>query len=439
MQLDSGTQLPQIPGVDGDGGERRTTQISVLDFGSEYLPLPYAPREVDIAGSWAFDPNSLIMLSSSRSDRDDAIRGVSYTVQSSDVDPDPKALARAVAGTPADSSVTDEVPPDLPENLEEISREVTKGADTDAEKAYAIQEFLRGPDFTYSTEPLPGSGYRALENFLLRDKRGYCEQFAASMAMMAREVGIPSRVAVGFLPGKRVEDNTWEVSIRDMHAWPELFFAGYGWVRFEPTPASLTGAAPAWTVPQSESSNGEESLAPSDVPSTDASEQSVAPSAQPSAGPTDIGTGSGIAWQQTLLATGIGLLVLAILAAPATIRVRRRSSRLSGDGAPEDLVEDVWAELRDTVIDYGGRWPDGSPRSIGTAVGSKLEPSDSDALGRVAVLVERGRYARSLDADGMGDLPQMTQQIRRGLAPDSRRRRFLATVLPKSLFQRSKV
>ena len=109
-------------------------------------------------------------------------------------------------------------------------------------------------DFTYSTEPLPGSGYRALENFLLRDRRGYCEQFAASMAMMAREVGIPSRVAVGFLPGERVEDNTWEVSIRDMHAWPELYFAGYGWVRFEPTPASVTGTAPVWTVPQAESS-----------------------------------------------------------------------------------------------------------------------------------------------------------------------------------------
>ena len=60
------------------------------------------------------------------------------------------------------------------------------------------------------------------------------------MAMMARVVGIPSRVAVGFLPGERV-GNIWEVSIRDMHAWPELFFAGYGWVRFEPTPASVTG------------------------------------------------------------------------------------------------------------------------------------------------------------------------------------------------------
>ena len=67
------------------------------------------------------------------------------------------------------------------------------------------------------------------------------------MAMMARVVGIPSRVSVGFLPGDR-DGDSWEVSIRDMHAWPELYFAGYGWVRFEPTPASVTGAAPSWTV-----------------------------------------------------------------------------------------------------------------------------------------------------------------------------------------------
>ena len=438
MRLESGTKLPQIPGVSAEGDERRTTQISVLDFGSEYLPLPYAPRNVQIGGSWAYDPNSLIMLSSAGGDRGDAIRNQSYTVVSTDIDPEPEALARAVAGTPVDANVSAEPPADLPEDLKELTAEVIKGADTDAEKAWAIQQFLRGSDFTYSTEPLPGSGYRALENFLLRDRRGYCEQFAGSMAVMAREAGIPSRVAVGFLPGKRVEGNTWEVSIRDMHAWPELYFANLGWVRFEPTPASLTGSAPAWTVPRSESSGDDQPDTPSEAPTTEASEESVAPSAEPSAGPLDDGTGSGFAWRQTLIGTGIGLLLLAILAAPATIRFRRRSARLSGEGAPEDVVEDVWAELRDTVIDYGGSWPDGSPRSIGSTVGDRLDPADSAAMGRVAVLVERGRYARSLDTNGLEELPGVTQQLRRGLAPSSRWRRLLAELLPKSLFRRPK-
>ena len=438
MRLESGTELPQIPGMSGEGGDRRTTEISVLDFGSEYLPLPYAPRSVSVAGDWAYDPNSLIMLSSARGDRDGAIRNLSYAVESVDVDPSGEELARAVAGTPADSSITAEQPADLPEDLKEVTQEVTKDADTDAAKAWAIQEYLRGSDFTYSTEPLPGSGYRALENFLLRDRRGYCEQFAASMAMMAREVGIPSRVAVGFLPGERVRDDTWEVSIRDMHAWPELFFADYGWVRFEPTPASVTGTAPSWTLPQADSP-GDEASQPSDLPSSEASTQSVAPTDEVTAGPTDTGVGTESSWRQTLLGAGIGLLVLLVLAAPATIRLRRRSARLAGERAPEDQVEDVWAELRDSVIDYGGSWPDGSPRSIGSTVGHRLDAEESAAMGRVAVLVEQGRYARSLDGSGLDDLPAMTQQIRRGLAPASRWRRVLATLAPKSLFRRPKV
>ncbi len=135
---------------------------------------------------------------------------------------------------------------------------MTADADSPAEKAAAIQAYLRSSEFSYSTERLPGSGYQALENFLLRDHKGYCEQFASAMAMMARVVGIPSRVSVGFLPGDR-DGDSWRVSIRDMHAWPELYFAGYGWVRFEPTPASITGAAPSWTV-RTEQRPGRESV-----------------------------------------------------------------------------------------------------------------------------------------------------------------------------------
>jgi transglutaminase-like putative cysteine protease len=127
-----------------------------------------------------------------------------------------------------------------------LANRITANADTPAAKAAAIQAYLRGNQFTYSTEPLPGSGYEALQNFLLQDRRGYCEQFASAMAMMARVIGIPSRVSVGFLPGERDEEG-WKVSIRDMHAWPELYFANFGWVRFEPTPASVTGSAPSWS------------------------------------------------------------------------------------------------------------------------------------------------------------------------------------------------
>ena len=219
-----------------------------------------------------------------------------------------------------------------------------------------------------------------------------------------------------------------------------LFFAGHGWVRFEPTPATVTGTPPSWTLPLSDATTDEESQQPTDEPSVRAStEETAAPSAAASADPSQVDSGAGSSWGRNLLTGGIGLLVLAILAAPATLRVRRRATRLDDDSAPEERVEDAWAELRDTVIDYGGTWPPGSPRTVGSVIGKRLAPPESEALGRVALLVEHGRYARTLDADDLdevAELPAVTHQIRRGLAPDSRWRRLIANLAPKSLFRR---
>ena len=178
------------------------------------------------------------------------------------------------------------------------------------------------------------------------------------MAAMARVLKIPSRVAVGFLPGERRGD-TFEVSIRDMHAWPELYFAGYGWVRFEPTPSGVTGTAPSWTSrPTTHRRHPPD--APSDLPSAADPSASAAPSAAPSEPPIDGAAGTGFDWVRTLIMTAIGLLVLVILAAPATIRVRRRNTRLNAEGEPAEQVESAWAEIRDTVVDHGGSWPGGS-------------------------------------------------------------------------------
>jgi transglutaminase-like putative cysteine protease len=437
MQLEPGDQLPQIPGLSSEPSKRRETTISVLDFKSEYLPLPFAPRSIEAAGSWAYDPQSLVMLSMARGDRANAIRNLTYTVDSVDISPDPKDLIDALPGTPADSSITTAVPSDLPPQLERLTREVVAGAETPVEQAAAIQAFLRSDEFTYTTEAQPGSGYEALTNFLLDDRKGYCEQFATSMAMMARILKIPSRVAVGFLPGKR-NGNQWDVSIRDMHAWPELYFAGYGWVRFEPTPAEQTGNAPDWT----EAESGDPAAEPTESASAQPSAEVSAPSSQPSLGQTeqatDPGAASAFPWGRTLLGGGIGLVALLVLAGPATIRGRRRSERLSPDGPPQERVEAAWQEIRDTVLDYGGSWPEGSPRVIGGEIGERLQGEDSDTMTRVATLVERSRYAQTFtDEDAARSLPAMTEEIRRGIAePQSRWRRLRAVIVPKSLFRR---
>jgi transglutaminase-like putative cysteine protease len=321
--------------------------------------------------------------------------------------------------------------------LIQLANRITAKADTAAQKAAAIQAYLRSSQFTYSTEPLPGSGYEAMQNFLLRDRKGYCEQFASAMAMMARIVGIPSRVSVGFLPGEQKEDG-WKVSIRDMHAWPELYFANYGWVRFEPTPASVTGSAPSWTVQDSGSSSGD----PTADPTSESNEEQTAPgdepSLEPSLQPNAPGQADGAGWGRTLLWVGVSLVLLVILAAPATIRLQRRRGRLNGNGPAEEQVEAAWAEIRDTVLDYGGSWPEGSPRAIGREVAERLDEQESESMSRVATLVERSRYARTfVDGAGTDQLPTMTSDIRHGVAaPSDWRRKLMALVLPRSLFRR---
>jgi transglutaminase-like putative cysteine protease len=256
------------------------------------------------------------------------------------------------------------------------------------------------------------------------------------MAMMARVVGIPSRVSVGFLPGHQNGDR-WEVSIRDMHAWPELYFAGYGWVRFEPTPASVTGSAPSWSVP--DSGGGSD---PSDNPTSQSSGAAPSESAAPSVGPADQPTRTGGPKRSTVIGTlvagGVGLLLLMILAAPATIRLRRRSARFATDQPAEEQVESAWAEIRDTVVDYRGTWPDGSPRMIGREIGEQLEGEESAAMSQVATLVERSRYSRTFDdADAARGLPIITEEIRRAIAaPQPRHRQLFAFLLPRSIFRR---
>ena len=88
---------------------------------------------------------------------------------------------------------------------------------------------------------------QALREFLLVNKTGYCEQFASGMALWPYRRH-PSRVGIGFSPGQSGKDGEYTVRMHDMHAWPELYFQGIGWVRFEPTPAARVASTPNWTV-----------------------------------------------------------------------------------------------------------------------------------------------------------------------------------------------
>ncbi|MDQ2933694.1 MAG: DUF3488 and transglutaminase-like domain-containing protein [Chloroflexota bacterium] len=107
-------------------------------------------------------------------------------------------------------------------------------------RAKALALYLsQDPRFTYATDaPVPTTPGQDLVDFFLFDQKGqvgYCEYYASAMALMARSLGIPARVAVGFAPGELNKDKTFTIRERNAHAWAELYFPGYGWQIFEAT------------------------------------------------------------------------------------------------------------------------------------------------------------------------------------------------------------
>jgi transglutaminase-like putative cysteine protease len=105
--------------------------------------------------------------------------------------------------------------------------------------AEAIQNYLyEDGGFTYRTNVTGLCGAERVVDCFLRTKAGYCEYFATTMTMMLRTQGIPARLAMGYLPGRRQNDGTWEIDRGAAHAWVEVYFPGYTWVRFDPTPGN---------------------------------------------------------------------------------------------------------------------------------------------------------------------------------------------------------
>jgi len=121
--------------------------------------------------------------------------------------------------------------------LQGLAEEVAGGARSPYAAAVALEQWFRfGGGFIYDQHPpKTPAGVAPLENFVAHTRRGYCQHFAGAMALMLRYLGIPSRVAVGFASG-RYQHGEWVVSDRDAHMWVEVWFRGWGWVPFDPTP-----------------------------------------------------------------------------------------------------------------------------------------------------------------------------------------------------------
>ncbi|MFI5871110.1 DUF3488 and DUF4129 domain-containing transglutaminase family protein [Streptomyces sp. NPDC051445] len=387
-------------GPDVKRAEITTRVAAAAGYAQDWLPMPYPPSRVRIKGNWRYEPVGMTLVG----DHGQNTSGKTYQVTSLDVQPTAEQLASAPNAPGSVKSAYTKVPDSLPAVVARQAREITKGATSDYQKAVELQNYFAVTGgFEYDTEVEVGSGSNAIARFL-RDKQGFCVHFSFAMAAMARTLGIPARVAVGFAPGTPQSDGSVAVGLKDAHAWPELYFEGVGWTRFEPTPTR--GSTPTYTLPDSTGEDvpalpqpsGSANAAPSTEPSasTSCSAQDKKLEGCAAALPLDPTQqdGGGPRWYAIAGWTLLGLAVLAVPLLPMLWRLRRRSVRLASaqhstssqagappgrrkDGAHGEQPDDtgpgvlldvppqeagdvavghvlaVWRELTDTAWDYG--------------------------------------------------------------------------------------
>ena len=310
-----------------------TVTVGNVGPGAVLVPAPYLPVSVSGPASEAFqyDPRVATLTL----DHDVVLSpGDQYGVTAAlPAPPGEAAGGAAVFHGGAEAQLPGGIPPQVGQLAQQISRRA--GAVTPLEQALAIQGELR--TWTYSLAPPPGHDGSAMASFLAA-REGYCEQFAGTMAVMLRTLGIPARVAVGFTPGTPTASGEFVITNANAHAWVEARLPRLGWVTFEPTPRSdgnvlvpsATDLAPRLLQAQPPGSGAAGDLLRTAQPDQDRLPQQSPPADRPvsSATPAVQPQPSGRSPLRPPL--GILLLGLAALAAVAAVAIRARGLRVRG-------------------------------------------------------------------------------------------------------------
>lgn len=420
-----------------------TTTVNVGELDSPWLPVPSPATTVTgLQGEWLGVPENRTIVSRASSSRDQA-----YDVDA--VVPRPtleQIRARSVGGTDLGDDVR-ALPADVPAIIGETARSVTAGAQSPYDALVALQSWFRGSDFRYSLDApveagFDGAGMDAVARFL-QERTGYCVHYASAFAVMARTLDMPSRIVVGYLPGTPTStaqqgQTTYTVTSSQLHAWPEVFFEGIGWVPFEPTnslgvPTNFASGTTGGSTTPADTPSQQNAATPGAVPTT-------APSRGAQDGPGTAGSDRAAGARQDLtgLVAAAGLVLLLLLGAlPGAVRTVGRRSRLRRIAAGDAAA--AWAEIRAQAVDLGIPSPDAeTPRAFaGRLIEQHGAPADDVDLLRDAV--ERASYAEErTDPSEGAALTSAVHGVRTRLRERATPiRRVLALVLPRSLAQRT--
>lgn len=431
LQWRSGPQRPQLP-VSGRSIEpqnasstsRVVQDFEIISLIGPWLPAAFEPVRVDGLRGAAADPTSRTLISPH-----DLRRGMKYRVTSRV----PRLTYEQLALAPATNDPSLRPYLSLPPGLQtrrvaEIARDIVERADVEDagpfRQAVALQNHLR--TFTYNEDVALEHNIRDIQSFLLESKEGYCEQFATAMAVMARTLGLPARVSVGFAgggPGRTVDE--FVATSRNAHAWVEIWLLGYGWTPFEPTPRADSVVVPTYTSPSN--------LGPVPTPTaepTDTAEPSPTATASPRSGidPEAGGDTGATTLSGILIPVGLaaGALVVLLGVAFPVASVLRRIVRRRRAHTTQDRIALRYLDVLDWCASTGrGRRAGETPREHAL----RLAEASSDArtsLERLASMAVDAVYAppNGLDPAGAARLAREARtEVAAGI---SRRTRILS-------------
>lgn len=357
----------------------RSVTVTIDGLLSSWLPLPQSTMLVQPSDSgdefqaerWLWSAAS----NTAQTERDITRRGYEYTAAAAPLDARqlpadglaslPEEATALITNPQPGAAVTPylELPDGMPDTVSTAAAEVTAGRTSRIAVGRALQDWFRSGAFSYDeAAPYqpgadPDDPYGVMTEFL-ETRRGFCVHYAATFAVMARDLGVPTRVAVGYASRAERDERTVVLG-RELHAWPEIYVDDVGWVAFEPTPGGAGLLADGDTAQGDDSADAPDpTAAPEDQP-TDLAQPTEDPTEDPAEAPasgTDAAdtTASSASTPGILIAsTSLVALLLAALGAPAVRRAWRRRRRMRAIDASAAPASAAWAEVRNTVTDLG--------------------------------------------------------------------------------------
>ena len=368
-------------------------QYEIAGLRSDWLPGAYAPDRIEGNRPVRYNQESSSIILA-----DDGVEGdVAYSLDS--LVPDFSGI-EPVPGEADDVDPIHMVAPDLSDEQRSTLADTVAGAAGPMEQMLALQTWFRS-EFDYDEDADYSDRSDSLAAFL-DERRGFCQQFSSAFALLARELGLPSRVAVGFTPGDATTDASGALEFvvrgRHAHAWPEVHFAGIGWVPFEPTPQrgdpqaeQHTGVVPEQAAPPPEQAATTTSVVPTPstepAPPTTAGPELDATRDAPEPAAADDATGGAAAWPLVVV-----VVVLIGAAAWYVARVlRRRHRHRHGSHRHDVQVADAWADAVRMIqpLDLQPARHE-TPTEFASRVAERVQ---RDLLGELAAIETERRYA----------------------------------------------